>query len=248
MNILLVTAANRAYMERITPYLHTIAQHGRTFDRRVLITVGCQVTMPEELDSIEAIPLPAAQAVGHAGNQCVQQGCFLDVLSAADDDVIVFTDGDVCMQREPCESELAWMRAIPADTIALAWNAGPHDTLADEATRIGLTPAGRRLFAPLLHRAVYNVGVVVCRAATYRAIYARYMELWDAVSPHTSHYAANQFLLCACVAELGLLVWEMHPTMHAHGCFGLPAWAEETDDGGLIVDGVPVLFRHHWNC
>jgi hypothetical protein len=74
------------------------------------------------------------------------------------------------------------------------------------------------------------------------------MELWPAFYPRTNHYAANQFLMCATAHELGLLVWEMHPTVHTHGCFGLPAWANEADDGTVIVDGVPALFRHHWKC
>jgi hypothetical protein len=246
MSLVLVTAANRAYMEKITPYLHTIAQHGATFDRRVLITVGCKVEMPNEYD-IEATPLPAALAVGHTGNGCIQQGCHLDVLGAADNDVIVFTDGDVRMQRAPCPDELAWMRALPANTIALGWNEGPGDTLALEAERIACDQAGRAMFAPLLTFPVYNVGVIVTRAATYRAIYARYMELWPSFFPHTPHYAANQFLLCAVIAELGLLVWDMHPTVHTHGCFGLPAWAKDEGDI-LTVGGIPVLFRHHWNC
>jgi len=248
VSLILVTAANAPYMERIAPYLHSIQRHAgaHDFDRRVLVTVGCRVDMPAELASIEAVPLPASQAVGHTGNWCIQQGCFLDVLGASDDDVLVFTDGDIVLQRAPTGDELAWMRAIPHGAIALGWNAGPHDTLELEGQRIGLTEEGRELFAPLLHRKVFNVGVVVCRAATYRALYARYMELWAEYYPQTNHYAANQFLMCAVAHELGLLVWEMHPTVHTHGCFGLPAWADEADDGTVIVDGVPVLFRHHW--
>lgn len=246
--IALVTAANRGYIDRITPYLHTIQEHGAAFDRRVLVTVGCKVEVPAELAAIESIALPAAQAVGHTGNQCVQQGCFLDTLECADDDVLVFTDGDIRMQRAPTEAELAMLGAIPPWTIALAWNAGPHDTLADEAARIALDDAGRELFRGWLHRKVYNVGVVACRAATYRLLYERYMALWGAFSPHTPHYAANQFLMCACVAQLGLWVWELPATVHTHGCFGLPPGADEGENGELSVDGELVLFRHHWKC
>jgi hypothetical protein len=248
MSLLLVTAANRPYMDRIAPYLHTIQQHGSDFDRRVLITVGCQVAMPAELSTIEAIPLPTAQALGHTGNFCIQQGCHLAALGADDDDVIVFTDGDVRMQRALTVDELAWMRAIPQDTIAVGWNAGPDDTLHLEAGRISLDEAGRALFDGLLHRKVYNVGVIVCRAATYRAIYARYLTHWDAFSPHTPHYAANQFLMCACIAELGLAVWELPESVHTHGCFGLPAGIEEVGEGEIWAGDELVLFRHHWKC
>jgi hypothetical protein len=248
MSLILVTAANGPYMVRIAPYLHTIAQHGQAFDRRVLVSVGCAVQMPDELGGIDTIPLPASLALGHTGNFCIQQGCFLDVLGATDDDVIVFTDGDVLMQRTPTVDELAWMRAIPPDTIALAWNAGPGDTLYHEAERIALAPGGRAMFTDWLHYPVYNVGVIICRASTYAAIYACYMEQWPEFSPHTPHYAANQFLMCAAIAQLGLPVWTMHPTVHSHGCFGLPTWATASDDGSLMVAGTPVLFRHHWNC
>jgi len=246
--MILVTAANRTYIERITPYLHTIAEYGGAFDRRVLVTVGCQVEMPEELASIEAIPLPAARALGHTGNFCIQQGCHLEVLSAADDDVIIFTDGDVRMQRPLTFNEAAWMRALPLNTIAVGWNAGPDDTLHAEAGRISLDDAGRALFEGLLHRKVYNVGVIICRAATYRAIYARYLTLWPHFSPHTPHYAANQFLMCAVMHELGLHVWELPGLVHTHGCFGLPAGVVEDEQGSVSVGSELVLFRHHWNC
>ena len=243
----LVTAANRPYIGRIAPYLHTIQEHGGAFDRRVLVTVGCQVEMPGELPAIEAVPLPSARALGHTGNYCIQQGCFLEALDCADDAVVVFTDGDIRMQRAPTADELATLRAIPPWTMALGWNAGPHDTLADEAMRISLDEAGRAPFASVVHRKVYNVGVIACRAATYRLLYERYLQLWGAFAPHTPHYAANQFLMCACVAQLGLWVWELPATVHTHGCFGLPPGVQ--DDGGVLsVEGALVLFRHHWKC
>lgn len=248
MMLLLVTAANRPYIDRITPYLHTIQAHGAAFDRRILVTVGCQVEMPPELEDIEAIPLPAALTRGHTGNFCIQQGCHLDVIGAADDDVIVFTDGDVRMQREPAANELAWMRAIPPDTIAVGWNAGPGDTLRDEASRIALASPARESFMSILHRKVYNVGVIVTRAATYRRIYDRYMELWPHFAPHTPHYAANQFLMCAVIAEQGLHVWELPQSVHTHGCFGLPKGITEDDQGQLWAGEGLVLFRHHWGC
>jgi hypothetical protein len=108
VSLILVTAANAPYMERIAPYLHSIQAFAWSFDRRVLVTVGCRVDMPSELEDIEAVPLPASQAVGHTGNWCIQQGCFLDVLGASDDDVLVFTDGDIVLQRPPVDDELAW--------------------------------------------------------------------------------------------------------------------------------------------
>lgn len=249
MTLILTTAANRPYMDRIAPYLHTIQEHGWRFDQCVLITVGCQVEMPPELNGIEAFPLPATQVRGHTGNFCIQQGCFLDVLGAAPDDVIIFTDGDVRMQRAPTDNELAWMRAIPYDTIAMGWNAGPHDTLMEEARRIGLAEDGHDLFQGWLYRKVYNCGVIVCRAATYWDLYQRYLLQWDAFIPYTQHYAANQFLICACVAQMGLRVWEMDPRIHTHGCFGLPEYAREVDEGGTLAIGDElVLFRHHWKC
>lgn len=248
MNLILATASDRAYMERITPYLHTIQAHGAAFDRRALITVGCRAEMPAELAAIEAIPLPAERALGHTGIWCVQQGCFLEVLGAADDDVIIFTDGDVALQRGPSDAELAWMRALPSHTVAVGWNSGPDDTLSDEAQRVQLAAEGRALFGSLLHRKIYNCGVVIMRAATYRLLYAHYLDHWPAYAPHTRHYAATQLLLCACIHQLGMHVWELPQTVHTHGCFGLSAGVEEDGAGRLFVGGELVLFRHHWKC
>lgn len=243
----LVTAANAPYMPRITPYLHTIQAHSR-FDRNVLITVGCKVEMPAELAGIQTIPLPAAQALGHTGNFCIQQGCFLDVLGAADDDVLIFTDGDIALQRPPSADELSYLGAIPQGTIALAWNCGPHDTLQFEADRLELSAAGREQFGGLLHLKVWNVGVIVCRAATYRRIYDRYMERWPVFAPETGHYARNQFLMCAVVHELGLPVWELSPAIHAHGHWTELPYGCEDRDGELWYQGERVLFRHYYGC
>lgn len=246
--LILATAANDTYLPRIAPYLHTIERNGQAFDRRVLVTVGCKVEMPAELGSIEAIPLPADRALGHTGIWCVQQGCHLEVLDAADDDVVIFTDGDIQLQRGPNEDELAWMRAIPRDTFALGWNAGPHDTLAHEAHRLALSGEGRALFQDALTAPIYNCGVMITRVASYRALYQEYLKLYPSYLPHTIHYAATQFLLCAIIARQGWRVWQLPYSVHTHGCFGVPEGVEEGGDASLWVDGAPVLFRHHWMC
>lgn len=246
--LILATAADKNYIERITPYLHTVAEHGAAFDRRVLVTVGCQVEMPEALGAIEAVGLPAVMILGHTGIFCVQQGCFLEVLGASDDDVIVFTDGDIRMQRPPSNAELAWLHALPDRTIALGWNAGPDDTLANEAHRLALASEGYAPFEAYRHRRIYNWGVAITRVATYRAIYRRYLELWPSYAPHTTHYAATQLLLCAAVYQLGLHIWELPYSVHAHGVFGGPLPGVEAQGDMLFVDGMPALFRHHWMC
>ena len=247
--LILATAADKNYMDRIAPYLGTIQEHGHGFDRRAFVTVGCQVDMPPELADIEAIPLPMAQVRGDTSIHCVQQGCFLEVLGATDDDVIIFTDGDVRLQRPLSEAELAWMSALPTDTIAVGWNAGPDDTLAHEAQRLSLAPEGRELYAAYLARRIYNFGVAITRAGTYKKLYARYLELWPAYQPHTTHYAATQFLLCVAVYQLGLRIWELPVSVHAHGVFGGPAAGlVEGGDGSLWAGDTLALFRHHWMC
>lgn len=242
MQLILATGANASYIERITPYLHSIQRHAGSFDRRVLVTVGCKVEMPDELDMIEAIPLPAERALGHTGIWCIQQGCHLEVLSADDNDVVIFTDGDIVLQRGLTIDEVSWMRAIPSMTFGLGWNAGPHDTLADEANRLCLTQEGRALFADVLGERIYNCGVIVCRVGAYKALYEEYLKLWPFYSPHTRHYAATQFLLCAIIARNGWRVWDLPYTVHTHGCFGVP---EGVSDQGWVED-LPVLFLHHW--
>lgn len=247
MSLILVTTANRGYMERITPFLHTIQQHAGDFDARCLITAGCQVEMPVDLDTIAAYPLPTAAMGGHPGNGCIQHGAFLRALPGEPDDVIVLVDGDVRMQRAPTDDELAWMRVWPLNTIGLGYNAGRWDTLAYEAQRIGL--ADTALYADVLHEKVYNCGVMIMRRATWGRLYAAYMTEWPQFDRLSSHYARNQFLQCVVAHRLGLYVWELPATLHSHGCFGLPDGARELDDDGtLAIGGELVLFRHHWKC
>jgi hypothetical protein len=151
------------------------------------------------------------------------------------------------MQRALATDEELWLRAWPEGVIGLGPNAGPNDRLYEEAQRIALS--GTQDYAAVLPLRVYNCGVMVMRRATWQRLYDAYMALWPDFAPRTAHYAANQFLQCAVVHALGLLVWELPASFHTHGCFGLPVGIVETDDAGtLAIDGELVLFRHHWKC
>ncbi|MBI4601303.1 MAG: hypothetical protein HY721_05000 [Planctomycetes bacterium] len=248
--IVLGTGASASYLPRIVPYLESIEANGEGFEA-YLVCVGCPEDAPPrvELGRIQPVALARERARGEPGNSCVQHGAFLEVIPGTERDVVVFTDGDMVLQRPASPAELEFLRTLGDGVVGVSYNAGPEDTLLSEAGRLlaqvpleALTEGvlgGRRQLP------VYNTGVIVARRGTYRGLHEAYMARWEEVGGFFRHYARQQWLLSLVLGTGGFRPVVLPYTFHLHGCYALPPGARFDREGYATYEGERVLFRHH---
>lgn len=242
--IQLVTCANSNYRHRIAPYLNSV-EHCSTFDN-VLVQIGDTW----ELDGLahwRAVHLPRQLNNGAPGEtESAQHGSFLQVLNGDPGDVIIFTDGDMIMQRALSDDELNWLYNFPAGTFSAGLNSGSHETLMVQATminpRVNLAVLGTR-FGDLLNRAMgWNIGVLVARRAAYWDMYRDYVRLWPEICGYFGHAARQQWLVNLLIAQ-NYKVQRMDYSFHANGHFGIPPGVEMRN-GEAWYNGRLSVFRH----
>lgn len=228
------------------PYLQSLSRHSRADN--VLLAVNCNAPPEymEQFPGVRALSLPAEALAGTpAETESVQHGGFLPYLSGYEDDLYLFTDGDIVLQRPLGADEIEWLeRATTGGRVSAGWNSGPTETLAIEARRLFPRANVRELWGPLVDAPCFNIGVFALRRQTYWHIYNRYMELWPRACETFGGPARQQWLVCYVLAELGIRVEPMPYTLHTHGCYARPP--ESRFEGGLLMHGQEVVaFRHH---
>jgi hypothetical protein len=240
----IVTSANSGYIPRIKPYLESLSRHSQL--PTTLVCVGDFVFDPH-LPGIDAVTLPRSQNMGAPENECAQHGSFLAVVPGEPDEVVIYTDGDIILQRPFSQAELDWLTNLPDGVIAFGYNSGPDETLGVEARRLQPRVTNEQLAARFGEIAItapcYNIGVMAARRSTYQRIYNEYLLHWRIISDAFVHYARQQWLFCYAVAKLGIRVQVTPYSFHANGHYGTPPGCLFAD--GLLYHGQDVvLFRH----
>lgn len=236
----IVTACNSQYLGRIMPYLDSLKVHSSL--PVTLITVGFTAKLP----GIDCIELPRSMNQGSPlETESPQHGSFLQVLDGPDDETIIFTDGDIIMQRPITADELAWIAEQPDNCVDAGYNSGPLETMTVEANRLfprfSIEQIGARF--GFMDRNCYNIGVFVTRRSTYKRIYAEYMKYWQLASEAFGGPARQQWLVIHTIHRIGVRIRLMQYTIHANGHYGMPAGCEYRN--GLVYSGSEVVcFRH----
>jgi hypothetical protein len=247
MSIILVTSANGPYMERMRPYLSDLQARLNGDIYAVCMAVDCAPpSWAGDVSRVAFMPMTAAENAGTSESTSVEHGSFLSLLPGDDDDVIIKTDGDLRMQRAFHPGEMDELYNFEDDVLAAAWNAGPGDTLGEEARRlrprVDVDELARR-FPNYENVPCGNGGVWIARRSAYQAMYEAYMARWVSARESFSHYARQQWLINYARMAAGLTFTEMSPAIHAQGHYGTPAGVT-FEDGTAMYDGEPVVFRH----
>lgn len=241
----LVTHATTSWLGNIRPYVETLNANS-PWDNHLLVIgrppAGVFADYPRVRLTVDVPQTPGAPE----NTLSLQHGAFLDFVPGPDDDVLIYTDGDILLQRPPTAAEQALLEQLPEGAVACGWNSGPDETLALEATRLGprVADLGMVFDGRIVATAkCYNIGVIAARRSTWRQIHAAYLELYPLAFQAFARQQRQQWLVCYVIAALGLQVQVLPYTFHMHGCYALPA--------GGSVNGVAkfndelVLFRHH---
>lgn len=239
----LVTAANARYLERIKPYLESLSAHCQI--PATLVCIGDFIFAPH-LPGIDSVTLPRSRNRGAPmETESPQHGSFLQAVDGPEDEVIIFTDGDIVMQRPFSDTELSMFVGLPEDTVLAGYNSGPDETLEVEARRLFPSAPLAVIDAHfgLLDRPCYNIGVFAARRSTYRAIHAEYMQRWRLITDAFAHAARQQWLVVHTIHRLGLRVQVTPYSLHANGHYGMPPGCEYR--GGTLYSGEEVVCLKH---
>jgi hypothetical protein len=240
----IVCSSTLNYLPYIAPYLDSLERHSQL--PVTLVTVGYKLR-GHHLGIVTPLPITQEQNAGAPEDtESIQHGSFT-LLSPGDNEVVMYTDGDLFMQRPLSPQELEFLETFPDDAVALSWNSGADETLMVEAARLQPKRPLSELvesFGELVNTApCFNVGVLIARQKTWRAIYHQYMLNWERVGEYLAHRARQQWLICYTIAALGLDVHLLPYSFHAHGHYGIPDGVYRTNTGAFYKNDL-VLLRH----
>jgi hypothetical protein len=247
--IILATGANAAYMPKLTAYLNSISLHS-TFDRNMVIFVG-NGAMPEL--NIECYRLREEAISAPAQNSCIQHGDWLnaDGLQVDDSDVVVFTDGDMYVQRALNDKERASLEKLQHGDIVVGANQFEGQTLLQEAHNLGFTgkPWHGMNNEKVWRSPVFNTGCIAATVGTWRNLLSLYRAEWQDFAGVFQHYAKQQWLISYLLHAYSFNIKKMHYTFHLHNHgSAMPSgsvWS--VTKNALTYQGDIVLLRHFTN-
>lgn len=253
MNIILATGSDYRYLPRIWPYFESIEKHSRAKRNVVFVPVQGEedwFTRARSLCKMEWRPVPVKQLKAKNPNNCLQHGEFLDFddPDGSEDDIVIFTDGDIVLQRWFTADELKWLAALPENGVAVGLNEGPWGSLAREVRLLhpkSDLEAIRSVFpGDWDAMPCYNTGVLIARRSAYRSLCEAYIEAFPKVDVLLGHYAKQQWLLSYLLETGDFEVRNLPGAIHTHGCHPLPLEATRVGNE-LHFSGNPVMFRHN---
>lgn len=248
MTVYLVTSSDARYWQAARPYYESLARELNDTIYPLIFAVGC--APPPWLCGELELP---AQSISHAANAgasalaSISHGSFLPFLPTRNPaDVIIFTDSDMMLQRPLHVDEMRLFQRLPAGAVCGAWNAGPGDTLADEARRLRPTRGREAIerdfpgFGPI---PCYNGGLLIARRPAWERLRREYMARWQQAAETFNHPSWIQWLINYAIHAAGLERITLTPDWHCHFHYGVPSGVSRR--GGLAYyEGRPVLWTH----
>lgn len=249
MKLILATGSDSNYLNRISGCLKSIEANS-SFDENYLVYL-------QKLDEYVAFVMPKVrttfvnidQIESLNKNNCIQHGEFMKahyLESLHDEDVVVFIDGDVEVQRALNQKEESILRSLKDDDVYVGYNAGVNDTLNDEYFRLGPSGNVHEVFnVNIENLKVYNTGVLAMNKKTWLKLSKRYIELFPYIDVMFSHYAKQQWLISFIIVTQ-MKVIEMDYTVHNHTHHGIVPGSRKDADGKVYYGEDLVLFKHRW--
>ena len=250
-NLVLAFGSDKNYLNKqhFQNYLNSI-QRNSNFDRNVLCYLGTD-KLTLEYDKIEIFNVDPASIVKPNSNYCIQHGEFLNSESfndIKDSDVIVFTDGDMNLQRGLSEKEKIFIRNLKDDDVFVATNASPTETLSDEVgyfNETDLNPNWKLSFNKDVNvLKCYNTGILCMNKKTWIKLKTLYIQQFDLVNTIFKHYAKQQWLISYILGSEEFNVFDMGCEIHNHDHYGIVAGTTLDQNNILNYNGSVVLFVH----
>jgi hypothetical protein len=241
--VILATGINEGYLQRATHYLNDISQHSLADNYCLCIDFSMGVA-PANV-SYPVVDSPNLRLP--LNNFCLQHGEFCDFISGDKEDVILFTDADIRMQRPFHDHELDFLRKMREGDVFVGYNAGDADTLLDEAPRLSMNlpmdTLSRLAFNNKRPGICWNVGVMAAQRQTWEKICDEYVMSAMMARKMFQHVAWQQWNISRIINNW-CKITVMPQSFHSHNHYSWPQGCE-IRDGVLYWRDEVVLFRHH---
>ncbi len=247
--VVISTGFDRAYFPKTIDYIDSVTKHGE-FDDYVALCLNFLPSESEQHQPWRYVYVDENHVIAPHSNRCIQHGAFISFLNLNQDDVVLFTDSDMQMQRRMWPEEQAILQKLKHGEVFVGENKDANETLYEEAKYL-------RSFVPveslpdifnktnIKTAKCYNTGVMAATVSTFSIILKEYaMNIGD-IDYTFEHYARQQWLISYVIACRGdLSVRVMPATFHTHGCHGVKPG---TAYNGLsyTYNGVDILFAHN---
>ncbi len=245
--VYLATGVNEKYLPRAEPYIRTLNHVCNIESLVVTLDFDVAPDYRQRYPSVRFVRLSSAQVQSPNSNSCLQHGGFLPALDfVAPDDILIFTDADIQMQRPFREEEMAFLRSFEAGEVGVGYNRSKDDFLCEEAGRL-LPQVSidelRSQYPGIDKLKTYNTGVLVASRRTYEKLYGRYNECWADLEGLFGRYAKQQWLLSYLI-QTDFKPRILPDSIHTHGHF--PVNLRVQGDAGyrFCLGTDPVALNH----
>lgn len=249
--IILAFGADELYLQndQFVNYLNSVNCNSN-FDKNILAYLSKNnIQIPYE--NIDVFNVNPESVLKKNYNNCIQHGEFLNTSKFdqfQDGDVIIFTDGDMNLQRNLNEQELAFLRNFKDGDVWVGYNESKNQTLATEAPRLDPRYLNwmDKFEKNLNEIKCYNTGVLCMNKKTWKTMCGIYINKWDWINETLNHYAKQQFLISYIIGTENFNIIEMDYNIHNHSIYHLPEGSVKESNGLLKYNGEVVLFKHKW--
>lgn len=228
MSVHLVTASNARYMPKMMPYLDTLQANGAGLTRW-LCCVDCDPPDMSAYPDIHVVNVPREALTGSPPEtESLQHGGWLKYVPIGDEETVIFTDGDIFLQRPLSDAELTDLCNWKKNQLGASYNAGPNQTLLHEALYRLEPKIPDSEFLEVwtkftLRCPCLNIGVMIAQKQTYAMLHKLYMLNWENITRHLQHQARQQWLMSYTAFAYAMNVIILPYTFHTHMHYDLPA-------------------------
>lgn len=245
--IYLVTGVNESYLPKASAYIETM--HRNSNVRNIVITLDFEIPeiYREEYRSVRFVKISSDDVKSPNSNSCMQHGGFLSALDfVQDDDIIIYTDSDIKMQRGFSAAELDMLGIFGDDCVGASYNESDSDYLSEEAKRLKPNVSIEQLEAgfPSINKLMtYNTGVVVANYRTYGKLYDLYNRYWEDFKGMFKLAAKQQWLLSYLIGSY--FKPKLLPALiHTHGKYPVSLRVKEDAGYRFLIGSEMVVFNH----
>ena len=266
MKIFLCTGADANYFNKpiFQNCLKSYSTKTKKIERRVFLVENSNVDV--ETFGIEKKFIPWNEINSKNTNRCIQHGEFARYLpECGDDDIIIFTDGDIVLQREFTDEEIEMIKSLPENTFYANYNYRYRSSLEDiiDPNTIGrISDFLNRHYGisrnQLTEFAEMNTGVLIGRKKDFIKLSELYNEHHQELLGIIGHFCYQQYLINVVIGK-HFNYKELDYTFHSHSHHSVKNgerytfWPERNSgvpsdlipkDGIYHYKDTPILFAH----